>query len=203
MMIRAGLLTLVVGLVGAQAAWAAPARTITVGAANPFVQFDGGMIVNMNAVPGEPTQYAGRDDTLIKVESPGRLAITSTSDGLPTSEIDLELFRSDEAGVRGGEVAQGITDGPVESIAANVKLGYYLLSASGYPAATMSYKGEVKLTVAGAPPAIVVPATPVTPAPQAKPVAQKKKLSCKQKARRLKSAKKRRAALRRCAKRKR
>jgi hypothetical protein len=195
------MMTLVVGLLGAQAAAAAPARTLAIGASNPFVAFDGGLIANFNAVPGEQTGHAGRDDTLIKVQTPGKLAVRSTSDGLPTSEIDLELFKSDANGARDAEVAQGISDGPVEEIAAKVREGYYLLSASGYPAVTTSYKAELSLRVDAAPApvaALVVPA--VIPPQMQQPAPAKKALTCKQKARKIRSAKKRKAALRRCVK---
>lgn len=203
-MLRLGLLTLVVGLVGAQAAWAAPDRTIAIGGANPSLEFDGGPVNDFSAVSGNTKDYvdpgATWDETLIKVETAGRLAIKSTTDGLPTSEIDLTLVKSDAEGARGAQVAEGITDGPEEKIAATVKEGYYLLIATGWPAVAAAYKGELNLTVAAPPAPVAAPALPVPAAPARPAAAVKKKLTCGQKARRIKSARKRKAALRRCAK---
>ena len=200
-MFRTGLLTLAVGLMGAQAAWAAPDRTITLGPASPVVEFEG-VVTDFNTVTGaagEDVEAPGWDMTLIKVEAAGPLAITTTSDGLPTSEIDLTLYLSDAEGTRGAQVSQGLSDGPEETVRLSAKAGYYLLRASGWPAVNAAFKGIAKLMLPPAP--VAAPAAPaLAPAPAAAGPKKRTKAGCKRKARRIKSARKRRAALRRCAK---
>jgi hypothetical protein len=139
------------------AAWAAPARTIDVGAAKPTATWDGsGVSGVLGAGPS--------DDTLVKLSDAGNLTVSVGEFG-PTGEedLDVDVFKADAAGEPvGNAIAEGQEVGEESVAIKNLKPGNYLVQVYAYVGADTTYKGGLKFVSAA--PVEVAPA-PGSPAP--------------------------------------
>ncbi len=167
-------LSLAALLTGAASAEAAPARNGGLAAAGAEYKWDGTPL-NGVALTAEVGDAVGCtpglqecDDTLLKVDSAGSLAVKITGDGGPaTVDLDLYVYASGADGAP-GKLLKSSTGGTAdESTTLEAEPGYYLVRVSAATAANGGYKGVAALA---APSEAETTAQPLmTPAPNAAP----------------------------------
>ena len=167
-------------------------------------------------------------NTHIEVKDAGTLTVDIKA-GEGSNDLDVRLFKSDEAGTAPGSpatddtatspvAADERTEPDAKITVRGLKPGFYVIQVAAYSAANGSFTGTANLAVSGAAPAPAPGATPpattppsTEPAPQqtsptpqqnqADDAKRKKKLAaCNKKAKKIKNAKKRKAAQKKCAK---
>ena len=158
------------------------------------------------AIPCDSGPARPCEEVLLKVTEPGKF--TATVEGLEgtggTTDVDAYLYKSDESGAAGEQIATGVANGADTVTAAKAAPGFYLLVVDYYHSYNSGYKGKIKFTSTAPPaapvavPPVIAPVAPAAEAP--KPAAKKKKPTCAQKAKKLKNAKKRAKALKACKK---
>jgi hypothetical protein len=144
-------------------ALAAPARTVTLSASTPTAEFDG------SGVTTALVTDVATDDTLVKLSDAGTLTVTASEFG-PTGEedLDIEVFKSDEAGEPQGEaIVTGEETATEETVSIkNAAAGNYLVRVYAFIGANATFKGKLKLVPAATAPAPAAsPGSTPTPAP--------------------------------------
>jgi hypothetical protein len=185
-------------LFAASSAQAAPDYKTTLGPASPSFAWDGGPGTNVGAnipmfggfavgtVTGCTDGVADCEETLIKVETAGKLTITANADDDSNDTLDLYLYESNEAGeYDDGSLidpdmqiteGSGATEASDEKIEYPVKPGWYVAQVRFFLATNATYKGAAVLSgfavPAPAAPAAANPAaTTEAPAASAAPAA--------------------------------
>jgi len=165
---------------------AAPDRTGTVGATAPSYMWDGGPGSSIGAnLPGIGGASVGNfvgcfdgiadcEETLIKVETAGKLTVTANSADDSKDVLDLYLFPSnaegtfdeDEEGLGADGSATGASPASDETIVADVAPGFYMAQVKFFLADADTYKGGAVLSGFAAPapaPAGTTPSAPAQP----------------------------------------
>lgn len=160
---RAGLPALLILLISAAVAWAAPDRTAELTAAAPTFEWDGGPVNGIDNNDQDP------DDTLVKLAVGGSLAIAFSEASDTAQDIDIQLYRSTAAGEPGAEVYVSTDSAADETYThKNLAPGYYLIRASGWLSVGGTYKGAATLTPTVAAPAPGTAGTGVDARPAAR-----------------------------------
>ena len=144
---------------------------------------------------------------LIKVTEAGKFiaAVEGMEGAGGTTDVDLYLYKSDESGAQGEELASTAAIGD-ETLAFNKAApGFYLLVVDYYIAFGAGYKGKLKFTpsapaAAPAPPTVGDPPAPPAPPASSPQPKTSKKAACQKKAKKIKNKKKRAKALKKCKK---
>ena len=162
-------------------------------------------------------------NTHVEVKDQGTLTVEIKA-GEGSNDLDVRLFKSDEAGTAPGSpatddtatspvAADERTEPDAKIVVKNLKPGFYVAQVASFNAQNGSYTATATLTPPppSAAPAPAAPAPTTAPAPQqtaptpaqtkADDAKRKKALAkCNKKAKKIKNAKKRKAALKKCAK---
>lgn len=203
------------------------AADATLSAANPTYGWEAsgmmgagqGAAVPMGNVRCSPVYMC--HNTHVEVKDTGTLTVEIKA-GAGSSDLDVRLFKSDEAGTAPGSpandpaatspvAADERTEPDAKIVVRNLKPGHYVIQVASYSAANGSFTGTATLAVgAPAPAPTTPPATTAPPAQQTSPTPaqneadeakRKKKLAaCNKKAKKIKKAKKRAKARKACAK---
>jgi hypothetical protein len=228
-------------LAAAPAAGAQADRTGTVSASSPLFAWDGGpgTSVGANAGPAGGISagnligcfegIADCENTLLKVEAPGKLKLFADAADDTKDVLDMYLYETNEAGEFDDQSTDlvegaGASETGDEHIDYQVKPGYYMVHIKFFLADADTYKGTAELTGFPAPakPPVTTTTTTTAPAPTAEqpaapqpqpaapaepqnadqPAAKKKskKAACQKKAKKIKNKAKRKKALKKCAK---
>ena len=141
-------------LATAAVAWAAPDRDATIAEGTPY-SWDGG------PVTGTPFATVDDDDTLVTLSGAGTLKVALSEPSDNATDIDLYVYKSDDAGEpKGDPIVSAETGGSDESVSAKISgAGKYLIRVSGWAAAEGTYKGKATFTSSAAAPAPQEPGT--------------------------------------------
>jgi hypothetical protein len=160
---RLSLFAVVIVVAGVLAlpALAAPDRTGTLSATATAYTWDGG------PVTGTPAgDESDDDDTLLTIGTPGSLKVQTSQPDDTTLDIDLYLYKANDAGdPQGDAIKMAETGSAEETVTANVTEGKYLVRVVGFLAVQGFYNGSATLTpsTGGSPP----PAGPTDTPPEA------------------------------------
>lgn len=142
-------------------ALAAPDRSSTLDAATTKFEWDGGPVTG---TPAE--EETENDDTLLAIGTPGSLKVDITDPDDTTLDIDLRIYKANDAGEPQGQpVKVSETESAEETATVTVTEGKYLVRVVGWLALEGFYKGTATLTpdTGGSPP----PAGPTDTPPEA------------------------------------
>jgi len=155
-------------LVIAPAAHAAPARTQTLAPGAEY-KWTGGPIsgADESGSTSESCLPGSCDETLIKLDVPGTLAVKITGD-TTAADIDLYVYVSDASGTAGKKIKESVGQTASESTSAEVDPGYYLVRVVAAAAAASMYDGTAKLEASAPDPGAAV-TPPAAAAPNAAP----------------------------------
>jgi hypothetical protein len=151
-------------LVAAAVAVGAPARTGTLDAAITSFEWEDGPRNSSGTEVGNVFAEAGEecfdepglpcDDTLLKVDAPGTLEVSSDGEGLGRPDMDLYLYASNAAGEPGKLLKASETPEPDEKLSYKVTTpGFYLVRNKYFSGFEVTYKGKatLKAVAAGSP----------------------------------------------------
>lgn len=200
---------------GAEGTLSASAPTHSWEAGNLF-GFGPGAAVSFGAARCTPVYQC--DNEHIEVKDAGTLTVDIKA-GSGSNDLDVRLFKSDEAGTAPGSpqvdeaagspmAADESTDPDAKIVVRNLKPGFYVIQVAVYNAQAGSFAGTATLAppAPATAPAPVAPAAPQQSAPpaaddKAAEAKRKKKLkSCKKKAKKVKNKKKRAKKMKACSK---
>jgi len=157
----------------APAAMAAPARTGTVAVGTEFA-WDGGpfngiaALQDISDVTGCTPGIAECDDTLLKIEATGALAVQIGEASTSAPDLDLYIHESDEAGKDGTILKSSAGPTADEQTTLDVEPGYYLVRVRAAISFGGTYKGKATLE---APPVEPPPPGGTPPPPPPPPAA--------------------------------
>jgi hypothetical protein len=140
---RLSIAAVVIAAAGALAlpASAAPDRSGALSAEATKYEWDGG------PVTGTPAGGTDDDDTLLTIGTPGSLKVETSDPDDTTLDIDLYLYKANDAGdPEGDAIKQSETDAAEETLTASVTEGKYLVRVTGFVAVDGFYKGVATLT---------------------------------------------------------
>jgi hypothetical protein len=141
LLIAAAALLLAAGV--AAVAFAAPNRTGTLSAASTTYSWDGGPLSGAVVLVED-------DDTLLKLDAGGDLAVAIEGPGDGLTDLDLYLYASDASGTQGKELKSAATGSDSEKVSVTgLEPGYYLARTESFTALKAMYKGKATLTPSG------------------------------------------------------
>ncbi len=148
-----------VPLLIAALAQAAPSHKADISSAAPKFEWDGGPLLGA-VVLGDV------DDTLINLTTGGSVTITTkdTSAGDPLADVDLLLYKSNDAGeAQGDAIGESLQAGSDEKITKDLEPGKYLVEVQAFTGLQATYKGTFTLDTSTPPADPGAPGAPTTP----------------------------------------
>ena len=130
-----------------------PKYTGTVSTAAPDFKWEGGPLTGaVTTSPVDELAPCGTpgvhecEDTLIKVEEAGTVAVKIEGAGDATVDLDLYVYTSDASGKHGKVMGESTSETAVEAVSARVAApGYIVVEVQAYTGSNMTYAGSATL----------------------------------------------------------